>query len=109
MEKHVAAHMLDSSTAVQSGNGETQAPAIRLISLLLVVYIYDDLQDTFKQLPGMPAHIPLQIHNARKALQLVDEGMVCSACICWGTPCLSVCQDCLVTPQFSICICTHLY
>ncbi|KAL3156302.1 hypothetical protein ABBQ32_012570 [Trebouxia sp. C0010 RCD-2024] len=58
----------------ESGTGGAQAPAIRLISLLLVVYIYDDLQDTFKQLPGMPAHIPLQIHNARKALQLVDEG-----------------------------------
>ena len=66
--------------AVQSGGGELQAPALRLIELLLVVYIYDDLQDTFKHLPGMPAHIHVQIHNARKALQLVDTGTVAVTC-----------------------------
>lgn len=66
--------------AVQSGGVELQAPALRLIVLLLVVYTYDDLQDTFKHLPGMPAHIPVQIHNANKALQLVDKGTVAVSC-----------------------------
>lgn len=74
------------SLAVQSGGGEPlQAPVPRLIQLLLVVYIYDDLQDTFKHLPSMPAHIPVQIHNARKALQLVDTGTLAVSCL------LSVC------------------
>lgn len=72
------------SLAVQSGGAELQAPALRLIELLLVVYIYDDLQDTFKHLPGMPAHVHVQIHNAKKALQLVDTGTV--AVSCWHLP-----------------------
>lgn len=44
--------------------------------MLLVVYVYDAVQDTFKQVPGMPPHMPLQIHNAMKALQLINEGSV---------------------------------
>ena len=61
--------------ALQGGSGQLQAqPTLRLISLLLVVYIYDTSRDTFKQLPSMPPHIPLQIYNAAKALELIEEG-----------------------------------
>lgn len=45
--------------------------------MLLVVYVYDAVQDTFKEVPGMPAHMPLQIHNAMKALQLINQGSFC--------------------------------
>ncbi|DBA77564.1 TPA: hypothetical protein ACH3X1_009370 [Trebouxia sp. C0004] len=58
----------------QGGSDELKAAALRKIKVLLVVYVYDAVQDTFKQLPGMPAHMPLQIHNAVKALQLINEG-----------------------------------
>ena len=51
-----------------------KATALRKIKVLLVVYVYDAAQDTFKQVPGMPAHMPLQIHNAMKSLQLINEG-----------------------------------
>ncbi|KAL0028992.1 hypothetical protein WJX77_010388 [Trebouxia sp. C0004] len=59
---------------VLGGSDELKAAALRKIKVLLVVYVYDAVQDTFKQLPGMPAHMPLQIHNAVKALQLINEG-----------------------------------
>lgn len=61
---------------MQGGSGELRAAALRKIKVLLVVYVYDAVQDTFKQVPGMPAHMPLQIHNAMKALQLINEGSV---------------------------------
>lgn len=64
-----------SALGIQGGNDEIKAPTVRLIKLLLVVYVYDAEDDTFKQLPSMPAHMPLQIHNATKALQSIDEGM----------------------------------
>lgn len=51
---------------LQGADDELKAPTACLITLLLVVYIYDEADDTFKQLPGMPAHIPLQIHNAKR-------------------------------------------
>jgi len=59
---------------VQSGSGDFNAPTTRVISLLLVVYVYDASQNTFKQLPDMPANLPVQIYNARKALHLIEEG-----------------------------------
>ena len=59
---------------VQGESDESKAAALRKIKVLLVVYVYDAVQDTFKQVPGMPAHMPLQIHNAMKALQLINEG-----------------------------------
>lgn len=57
-----------------------KAAALRKIKVLLVVYVYDAVQDTFKQVPGMPAHMPLQIHNAMKALQLINEGSTFFKC-----------------------------
>jgi len=57
-----------------------KAAALRKIKVLLVVYVYDAVQDTFKQVPGMPAHMPLQIQNAMKALQLINEGSTLSTC-----------------------------
>ena len=60
----------------QGGGGELKTKNLRLIKLLLVVYVYDAAQGTFKQVPSMPAHMPLQIHNAMKALQLINEGKV---------------------------------
>ena len=46
----------------------------RILTLLLVVYVYDATADTFRPLPDMPRDLPMQIHNARQALQLIDTG-----------------------------------
>ena len=73
---------------MQGGSGERNAPTLRLIKLLLVVYVYDAEQDTFKPLPGMPAHLPLQIHNATRALQSIAEGRVpCVVAVCSVASC----------------------
>ena len=61
--------------APQISSGST-VPALHLISLLLVVYIYDAAEDNFKVVPGMPAGASTQMHNAQKALQLIELGMV---------------------------------
>ena len=58
----------------QGRSAELNSLPLRVITLLLVAYVYDAVLDTFQQLPGMPAHIPLQIHNATRALQLIEEG-----------------------------------
>ena len=49
-------------------------PLQRALTVLLVVYVYDTAAGTFKPLPDMPRDLPLQIHNARQALQLIDKG-----------------------------------
>jgi len=46
----------------------------RAIRLLLVWYVYNAESDTFMPLMDMPADICVQIHNARKALDLIDTG-----------------------------------
>ena len=46
----------------------------RTITVLLVVYVFDCMADTFKPRLDMPKDLPLQIHNARKALQLIEQG-----------------------------------
>ena len=46
----------------------------RALTVLLVVYVYDTSAGTFKPLPDMPRDLPLQIHNARQALQLIEKG-----------------------------------
>ena len=61
---------------MQSGGGDYKPPLLRLITLLLVVYLYDVDQDTFRQLPDMPESLPVQLWNAKKALQSIDEGAV---------------------------------
>ena len=51
----------------------------RALMVLLVVYVYDASADNFQALPDMPRDLPLQIHNARQALQLIDKGNRCDA------------------------------
>jgi len=51
----------------------------RVITVLLVVYVYDASADSFQALLDMPHDLPLQIHNARQALQLIDQGNRCDA------------------------------
>ena len=46
----------------------------KTITVLLVVHVFDCMADTFRPRLGMPKELPLQIHNARKALQLIDAG-----------------------------------
>ena len=46
----------------------------RVLTVLLVVYVDDASADNFTALPDMPRDLPLQIHNARQALQLIDKG-----------------------------------
>ena len=65
---------------LQSGSGDFNAPTIQLIKLLLIMYVYDTHQSNFIQLPDMPASLPVQIYNARKALQLIDQGAVGNCC-----------------------------
>ncbi len=79
-----------------------KAAAIRKIQVLLVVYVYDAVQDTFKQVPGMPAHMPLQIHHAMKALQLINEGSILFECpkacgVAGYLACSMAAQPCTVT------------
>ena len=66
--------------APQMSPGST-APALHLISLLLVVYIYDAAEDNFKVVPDMPVGTATWIHNAQKALQSIELGRAfCSCC-----------------------------
>ena len=46
----------------------------RTITVLLVVYVFDVMADTFRPRLDMPKDLPMQIHNARKALQLIEQG-----------------------------------
>ncbi|KAL0024457.1 hypothetical protein WJX77_006172 [Trebouxia sp. C0004] len=62
-----------SATQRQISPGST-APALHLISLLLVVYIYDASEDSFKVVPDMPVNTSIWIHNAQKALQHIQLG-----------------------------------
>ncbi|DBA67666.1 TPA: hypothetical protein ACH3X2_001259 [Trebouxia sp. C0005] len=57
------------------------APALHLISLLLVVYIYDAAEDDFKVVPDMPVGTSTRIYNAQTALQHIEQGMEWS-CLC---------------------------
>jgi len=45
----------------------------RVLTVLLVVYVYDSAAETFQPLPDMPRDLPLQIHNARQALELIEH------------------------------------
>lgn len=72
----------------QGGSGELRTKSLRLIKLLLVVYVYDAAHDTFRQVPSMPVHMPLQIHNAMKALQLINEGKL----VAWVAAPRSLCR-----------------
>ena len=65
--------------APQISPGST-APALHLISLLLVVYIYDAAKDNFEVLPDMPVSTSTWIHNAQKALQRIQLGRAFSSC-----------------------------
>lgn len=46
----------------------------RLIVLHLVVYIYDEVAGTFRQLPDMPADLPRQVLQANAALHAMAAG-----------------------------------
>lgn len=59
---------------VQSGSGDFTAPTVRLIKVLLIGYVYDGHDNTFRQLPDMPLNLPMQIWNAKKALRMIGEG-----------------------------------
>ena len=83
---------LRSVADMQGGSGQLKAPTLRLIKVLLVVHIYDAKQDTYTALPGMPAHLPLQIHNATRALQSIAEGRV--PCMVAGFFCCQLCMMC---------------
>ena len=66
--------MLITSVLLQGVSIDHRPPSVRLMTLLLVVYVYDMDQDTFVQLPDMPESLPVQLWNAKKALQSIDEG-----------------------------------
>ena len=52
----------------------------KLFVLHLTVYVYDQLAETFKQLPDMPADLPHQVLHANEALQEINAGKCCTAC-----------------------------
>ena len=68
--------MTHCSTGVQTINRRDMGMSRvqRTVTILLVVYVYDAVADTFRPRSDMPKDLPLQIHNARKALQLIDRG-----------------------------------
>ena len=54
----------------------------KTITVLLVVHVFDSMTDTYMPRLDMPRELPLQIHNARKALQLIESGkqlIICNA------------------------------
>ena len=73
--------MLITSVLLQGASSDHRPPSMRLMTLLLVVYVYDMDQDTFTQLPDMPESLPVQLWNAKKALQSIDQGAL-NACAC---------------------------
>ena len=60
----------------QYGTDHHVKPLLRSIRLQLVVYVYDAAEDTFKRLPDMPVGTSSQVHNAKLALRLIDQGDV---------------------------------
>lgn len=78
----------------QDGGAEPDASTLRFITVLLVAYVYNAAHDTFAQLPGMPTNLPLQLHNAKTALQFIEEGQYSSV---FGSGLLVPChhQKCL--------------
>ena len=46
----------------------------KTITVFLVVHVFDFTTDKFRPRLDMPRDLPLQIHNARKALQLIENG-----------------------------------
>ena len=50
----------------------------KLFVLHLTVYVYDQVAETFRQLPDMPADLPHQILRANEALQEIDAGKCCA-------------------------------
>ncbi len=77
--------------APQVDPGST-APALHLISLLLVVYVYDAAVDNFKVIPDMFVGTTTWIHNAQKALHRIESGTAfCSCCLtCYHVHSLTV-------------------
>lgn len=71
---HFSLRLLLCWACMQAGSGNYRPPLLRLITLLLVVYVYDIDLDTFKQLPDMPPSLPVQLWNAKQALQSIEEG-----------------------------------
>lgn len=67
--------MADTAVLLQTVNKRNMGMHFqRTITVLLVVYVFDFMADTYKPRPDMPKDLPLQIYNARKALQLIDRG-----------------------------------
>lgn len=52
----------------------------KTITVILVVHVFDCMADTFRPRLGMPKELPLQIHIARKALQLIEAGKQLFSC-----------------------------
>lgn len=59
---------------MQYDKDDYQAPIVQLIHILLVVYVYDAGNNTFRMLPDMPTGIPVKVHNAKLALHAIAEG-----------------------------------
>lgn len=65
----------------------------RTITVLLVVYVFDCMADTFRPRLDMPKDLPMQIHNARKALQLIEQGQQLSVVVfCVAATVVSMCS-----------------
>lgn len=65
---------LSSVCFLQSDDHSLPTPAMHVISLLLVLYVHDAADDTFKKLSDLPPEVPTQIHNALKALHQIEQG-----------------------------------
>ena len=52
-----------------------------LASICGSVYVYDAEQNTFARLPRLPASTPVTVHNAKLALQCIDQGEYFSGCL----------------------------
>ena len=59
---------------VQCHSDDYGSSVVQLIHILLVVYVYDAGNNTFRMLPDMPVGIPVKVHNAKLALRSIAEG-----------------------------------
>lgn len=59
---------------LQADGLQADCSCVRGFVLLLTLYVYSSSAGTFHPIPSMPSGVPVQLLNATKALQALDQG-----------------------------------
>lgn len=70
MSSRISIYYLSTQDEGLNSNSNTA----RVFALLLTMYMYSSASGTFCPVPTMPTGVPLQVYNAKRALQLISEG-----------------------------------